>query len=349
MEKGSRANALDSLFSRVRGGRTEEIAQFVPPTRFAAKSFEEYRPSHPSQRQAVERLRAAVDRIRRSTTGGVRRWLGLGARREGHGIYLDGGFGVGKTHLLAAFWNASPGPKSYFSFDELMYFIGMHGTARAAELLAGQRLIAVDEWELDDPGNLKMAMAFVRQAVDNGALIVVTSNTLPLELGAGRFSQKDFLAEIDQLASAFKTVEIGGEDYRQRHFQEHPGTELYVGEGFEAKDALRIRFDRLLPLLASVHPIHYRAVCREIPLLVVEELTPVPALVDALRWVHFIDALYEARGRLAVTRGVPLDDLFEEADLVGSFGKKLRRCLSRMVEMLGETSGEGQAPATHPD
>ena len=34
------------------------------------------------------------------------------------GAYLDGGFGVGKTHLLASLWHAVPGPKSFGTFVE---------------------------------------------------------------------------------------------------------------------------------------------------------------------------------------------------------------------------------------
>ena len=28
------------------------------------------------------------------------------------GVYLDGGYGVGKTHLLASLWHAAPGARS---------------------------------------------------------------------------------------------------------------------------------------------------------------------------------------------------------------------------------------------
>jgi hypothetical protein len=56
---------------------------------------------------------------------------------RGSGIYLDGGFGVGKTHLLAAFWHEAPEPRTYLSFDELVYFIGLAGVDRARTPSAG--------------------------------------------------------------------------------------------------------------------------------------------------------------------------------------------------------------------
>ena len=43
------------------------------------------------------------------------------------GLYLDGGFGVGKTHLLASTWHAAPGPKAYGTFVELTHLVGALG------------------------------------------------------------------------------------------------------------------------------------------------------------------------------------------------------------------------------
>src|SRR5580765_1767909 len=82
------------------------IAGLVPPPLFADVRFETYRPdpAEPSQSAALEALRAF-------TAPPARRW-----RRgtpEARGVYLDGGFGVGKTHLLASLWHATEGPKAY--------------------------------------------------------------------------------------------------------------------------------------------------------------------------------------------------------------------------------------------
>ncbi len=183
------------------------IASFVPPTRFADKRFGKYQPDphHPSQAAALEYLRKlAADLLRRSR-GGLLRQLqtAIGQGSRGGGTYLDGGFGVGKTHLLASLWNVSPGPKAYLSFDELVYTLGLLGVGGTRSAFHHMRLVAVDEWELDDPGNLKLALAFLRGALEDGTWVVVTSNTVPDELGRGRFSQKDFAAEIEALAAAF--------------------------------------------------------------------------------------------------------------------------------------------------
>jgi cell division protein ZapE len=320
------------------------LHDFVPPTRFSDKRFENYGPMHPSQAQAAERLRGKATEL---ATQRKRGWLasvfGTRTRPSAGGIYLDGGFGVGKTHLLAAFWHEVPEPRAYVSFDQLMYFIGIAGADAAAATFAGHRAIAVDEWELDDPGNLKMALAFLRAVLARGAFVVVTSNTLPIELGAGRFSQKDFRAEIEELASAFEVVRVDGEDFRHRHFDRDPGREYFVSPADLAARLARwpgatvyTRFEDLVRGLNRVHPIRYRDLGRRLGSLAIEEVTTLGNLPDSLRWVHFVDSIYDARVRLVATGAVRLAGIFPTGSLYGPYGKKLSRCLSRMEEMLGE-------------
>jgi len=264
-------------------------------------------------------------------------------RRPTGGVYLDGGFGVGKTHLLASLWHEAPEPRAYLSFDELMFLIGLEGTSGAAEAFARYRLLAVDEWELDDPGNLKMALAFLRGVLARDVFVAVTSNTLPLELGAGRFSQKDFRAEVEELASGFEVLRIEGDDYRHRSFELNPGARYFtdpaalraelVGAGDRT---LAVPFAELRSALARLHPIRFRDLARQLDRLVVFDLSRIVDLNDAVRWVHFIDSTYDAGIRFSASASLPLGEIFPAEALNGPFAKKLSRCLSRMEEMLGE-------------
>lgn len=347
---GNRVLKLDSLLSQLgsRPDPQELLAGFVPPSRFASKSFANYDPRHPTQAGAAERLANLSTELGSSQSRpGLFSRLVPKKQSEGKGVYLDGGFGVGKTHLLAALWNAAPGPKSYLSFDELMYFVGMFG-GRAPTFFARQTLIAIDEWELDDPGNLKMALAYLRGVLNQGAFVAVTSNTLPLELGAGRFSQKDFLAEVEEIASRFDVIRIEGEDYRHRQYVDAPGQELFwsppeiEAHGPKGPDVLPIHFELLLQALGEVHPIRYRQIADFVHGLIVEDIVPVRSLATSLRWVHFVDSVYDAGVPFAATGEMPLKELFAQDDLTGPFGKKLSRCLSRMEELLTENR---RAPA----
>ncbi|HET8656819.1 MAG TPA: cell division protein ZapE [Longimicrobiaceae bacterium] len=317
--------------------------QFVPPRRFADARFPSYHPRDPSQCVARERLETLAADLR--ARAGRPAWLrGLRARlgaAPGSGVYLDGGFGVGKTHLLAALWHAAPAPKAYLSFDELVYFIGLVGVDEARRAFAGHRLAAIDEWELDDPGNLKLALAFLRGALADGLQVVVTSNTLPVELGRGRFSRKDFRAEIEELAAAFDLLRIEGTDYRQRHFEADPGKRYFVepaclrhAAAAAGDGAVLTGFDPLLRAIGEVHPIRYAGLIAAIDTLFVEDVHPLGTLVDALRWVHFVDKLYNGATPLRASGDLALGDLFPPDSLRGPYATKLSRCLSRMEEML---------------
>src|SRR5690606_25581714 len=137
--------------------------------------------------------------------------------QAGAGLYLDGGFGVGKTHLLAAaFAAADSAEKRYLSFQELVYLIGVMGMPRAKEELATSELICIDEFELDDPGNTLIVKTFLAALLANGGAVVTTSNTPPEAQGQGRFNADDFQREIQSLAANFSVIRVDGPDYRHR-------------------------------------------------------------------------------------------------------------------------------------
>ncbi|HET7321377.1 MAG TPA: cell division protein ZapE [Longimicrobiaceae bacterium] len=322
------------------------VREFVPPARFADKRFHDFHPRDPSQAAAKEELEALAASLNDTTRADG--WAGrLRARfrgtSPGAGLYLDGGFGVGKTHLLASLWHAAPEPKAYLSFDELVFFVGLVGVEAARAAFSRHRLAAVDEWELDDPGNLKLALAFLRGALADGVHVVVTSNTLPHELGSGRFNQKDFRSEIEELAGAFRVLRLEGTDYRHRLFEADPGKRyflpapaLHAAAEAAPERALLTEFGPLVEALGRVHPIRYTALVRGLDALFVEEMHPLDSLYGALRWVHFVDKLYNAALPLRASSNVSLGALFPDAFTRGPYAKKLSRALSRLEEMLGE-------------
>uniref|UniRef100_UPI00055C6B66 AFG1/ZapE family ATPase n=1 Tax=Microbacterium sp. B19 TaxID=96765 RepID=UPI00055C6B66 len=88
----------------------EMVSALVPPPQFDGATFESYRAdaAYPSQQEAKELLEAFASlRTAPAKKGGFFR------RAEKTppvkpGVYLDGGFGVGKTHLLASIYHAMP-------------------------------------------------------------------------------------------------------------------------------------------------------------------------------------------------------------------------------------------------
>jgi len=250
-------------------------------------------------------------------------------------VYLDGGFGVGKTHLLASLWHAVPGPKRFGTFVEYTNLVGALGFRTAVEALKGNRLVCIDEFELDDPGDTVLMSTLLGELVDAGVSLAATSNTLPDKLGEGRFAAEDFLREIQGLAAHFDVLRIDGEDYRHRGLPPAPEP--------MSEDELRARadatpgsclddFPALTRHLASIHPSRYGALVSGVPLLALSGVRTVTDQAQALRLVVLVDRLYD-RDIPVVASGIPLDRLFSEEMLRGGYRKKYFRAVSRLVAL----------------
>ncbi len=201
----------------------EIAAHLVPPRQFDDARFDTYRPDpeYDTQAQAVEVLRA-FSGDRAGSRGGLFSRKKAPALKPG--VYLDGGFGVGKTHLLASLWHAMPGPKYFGTFIEYTALVGALGYQGAVGILRGATLVAIDEFELDDPGDTMMMTRLLSDLVADGTRIAATSNTPPNALGEGRFAAADFLREIQAMSDRFDTIRIDGLDYRRRAFEGHAVT-----------------------------------------------------------------------------------------------------------------------------
>ncbi|MEN9872217.1 MAG: cell division protein ZapE, partial [Actinomycetota bacterium] len=166
-------NQPNSLVGVVPSTATEElIRQLVPPPEFVKAHFENYRPdpNFPSQQAAVERSKQFV-------TGPARK---LFSKSEAiPGIYLDGGFGVGKTHLLASIYHAFSGRKAFGSFLEYTSLVGYLGFSQAIASFSSYALICIDEFELDDPGDTMLMSRFLKELSEKGVRFAATSNTPP--------------------------------------------------------------------------------------------------------------------------------------------------------------------------
>src|SRR3954447_5622248 len=305
----------------------------VPPRQFVDSSLANYRPDpdYPSQQEAV-------DAVRGFTADWTARPGGLFRRRpkapERAGLYLDGGFGVGKTHLLAALWSRAPGRKYFGTFIEYTALVGALGYAEAVRLLHGASLIAIDEFELDDPGDTMLMSRFLGELTAGGSRIAATSNTPPNAPGEGRFAAADFLREIHALADRFRTVRIEGLDYRRRSVQ---GEALVAGDA--AIDALPVEpgvtvdtFDDLVAHLAAVHPARYIGLVEGLRTAGIRDVHPLPGQTEALRFVALVDRLYDAQVRV-VASGTPLSAVFGEDMLAGGYRKKYLRAISRLVAL----------------
>jgi cell division protein ZapE len=310
------------------------VAGLVPPPRFAHARFETYEPdpNEPSQAAAVATLHEFAEGLEKPKKS----LFGRRKAPEGPpGVYLDGGYGVGKTHLLASLWHATPGPAAYATFVELTDLVGALGFAPAVEALSGSRLLAIDEFELDDVGSTVLVSTLLTRLVEAGVRVAATSNTLPTDLGRGRFNADDFLREIQGLSAHFRPVRVDGEDYRHRGMPEAPAPlpdDELVALAQRTPGASLDDFPALVEHLGSIHPVRYGALLDGVEAVLWRGVAPVEHQADALRVVVLADRLYD-RDIPVLTSGVALDALFDDEMLEGGYSKKYRRALSRLVAL----------------
>jgi len=326
------------------------LAELEPAARFGAERFGTYRPAadQPSQAAAL----AACERFAAGVTaeggGPGRWWRRRPAEAQTAGIYLDGGFGVGKTHLLASMWHAvhevQPGGAAFGTFVEYTNLVGALGFRAAVDGLSGRRLVCIDEFELDDPGDTVLMSRLLRELDDAGVRLAATSNTLPDALGEGRFAADDFRREIQALAARFEVLRVDGPDYRHRGTPTAPeppdDDTVRRWAGGRAGTTLDA-FPDLLDHLAQVHPSRYGALLDGVLAVGLTGLRTVEDQAVALRLVVLVDRLYD-RDLPLVTGGLGVDRVFAPELLAGGYRAKYRRALSRLVALAHQ--GHGQLP-----
>ncbi|MFC9683728.1 cell division protein ZapE [Streptomyces sp. NPDC056948] len=322
------------------------VAEMVPPPRFDSVRFSTYipDPNQPSQTEAVQVLESFAAGLGQGAGGsGKRRLFGFGkapkkAPAGPRGVYLDGGYGVGKTHLLASLWHATPAEpelKAFGTFVELTNLVGALGFQKTVQTLSGHRLLCIDEFELDDPGDTVLVSTLLGKLVDAGVALAATSNTLPGKLGEGRFASADFLREIQGLSARFRALRIDGEDYRHRGLPEAPPpyTDEVVTKTAQTTEGASLdAFSPLLEHLARVHPSRYGALTDGIRAVCLTGVRPVPDQSTALRLVVLADRLYD-REVPVMASGMPFDQLFSEEMLNGGYRKKYFRAISRLTAL----------------
>ncbi|WP_350227567.1 cell division protein ZapE [Paraoerskovia sediminicola] len=343
--------SLTSISPRVAPERL--LADLVPPRHFRDARFSTYRAddAYPSQGDAVRHLEAVAERLTTRQRGFFRR------RNDPPAVYLDGGFGVGKTHLLTSLAHAvGVEDCAYGTFVEYTNLVGALGFARTVEALAEKKLVCIDEFELDDPGDTVLMSRLLRELADRDTALAATSNTLPDALGEGRFAAEDFLREIQALAARFDVMRVDGEDYRHRGttIAPQPLTAEQVREtAGRTEGATLDTLDDVVAHLATVHPSRYGAMLDDVPAVGLTEVHQVTEQSVALRLVVLVDRLYDRDIPVLLSRvgdaGRPGegDRLFTPKMLDGGYRKKYYRALSRLGALIddGRALAEGSVPA----
>lgn len=321
----------------------ELLAGFHPSYRFGEVSFNTYRPdpNQPSQAEAVSKLSNFAQTVGKNNGGGLFSKLFGKKVTAKNGMYLDGGFGVGKTHLLASLWHASPGPKAFGTFVEYTNLVGALSFRRTVEVLSEYKLVCIDEFELDDPGDTVLMSRLMRELSDAGVKLAATSNTLPGALGEGRFAAVDFQREIKTLSEQFDVHRVDGVDFRHRGLPDAPqplddsAIEGFATERYPEATLAVDDFAELVAHLHKVHPSRYRQLLAQTDALVLHNVDTITDQSIALRFVVLADRLYDKDVPI-VASGKPFSELFTAEMMAGGYQKKYYRAVSRLTALARE-------------
>ena len=144
------------------------------------------------------------------------------------GLYMWGGVGRGKTHLMDAFYDSLPFEhKQRTHFHRFM--LEVHERRRhfshkrdplklvALEISHQVRVLCFDEFYVSDIADAMILGKLTEYLFDEGVTLVATSNCAPDELYKDGLQRQNFLPAIERLKQSLKVLNVdGGVDYRLR-------------------------------------------------------------------------------------------------------------------------------------
>jgi cell division protein ZapE len=320
------------LLERVKATRGP---QFRLPRRFEHASFKNFvtDPTFPAQKEAITRIIDLIEGPEPSTSRLP--WRKRQSSLAYRGVYLDGPPGIGKTHLLAAAFQSAPEPKLFATFDEFSAAAVTLGMARLRQLLASQRLVCIDEIDLRDPGNIMLLTSLIRAMLEGRPRILATANADPTVMDAGHGYAGSFQRELGEIAKAFEVVRVEGVDWRTSG----AAVTRQAQRDISAERVVRFRADPLRSFLAAIHPMYDAAWLDEVDRIILDRLEPMDDTDEALRFVRFIDRVYDRDVALEVEQSnVEIDDVLAVVRADARFRLHYERCRSRLSELIA--SGE---------
>ena len=319
------------------------------PERFRDATFERYEPQTPSQADALRGTRQFVADQQRSPSWGerVKRALGVSNGRDQRGLYLVGPAGTGKTHLLAAIYNAlHPETACAFLHSSTLFRQTEPPDAFAHRLADQYDVCCLDEVEIDDPANEMRLAGVMKTLAARNVPLVATSNVEPdqylaTQLGDGRIQQ--FLRR--EVEAAYRVVPVQGADYRRTREVQQAG-QGWIGAPDDTRLALRrAEAEATGPSQWWTFGDLRQATTETAHTDLIDDLTALDYLFvegivientdDAFRLLRLVDALYlhEDAPTLSFTAEQPPSDWFDptqHAGLARAVAEKFDRTVSRL-------------------
>lgn len=174
-----------------------------------------------------------------------------------HGLYIWGGVGRGKTHLMDHFYEAVPfTEKQRVHFHRFMQ--GIHAELKtlprtpdplqviAERLAANIRLLCLDEFHVNDIGDAMLLAGFLKALFQNNVTLVTTSNVPADQLYKNGLQRERFLPAIELIKHYTDELHLDGDlDYRSE-LLERTGT-FHINTGKDVTQLLQQQFQSLAP------------------------------------------------------------------------------------------------------
>jgi cell division protein ZapE len=176
-------------------------------------------------------------------------------RQPVKGLYLWGGVGRGKSFLMDAFFDAAAiDRKSRVHFHRFMQDIhhrlrdcqGEQNPLQQIARAIGRevRLLCLDEFHVTDIGDAMLMRNLLEGLLNQGVVLVTTSNQRPEDLYRDGLQRAQFLPAIELIRQHLEIVRVdGGADYRLRVLE--LGGVFHVPAGAAADAALLKTFEAI--------------------------------------------------------------------------------------------------------
>jgi cell division protein ZapE len=289
------------------------------------------------------------------------------------GIYIYGDVGRGKTMLMDLFFaNLQVKAKQRIHFHAFMQDIHQRRQAlRETDVLAQiatdiakqAQVLCLDEMQINDIADAMIVGRLFQALLDNGTVIITTSNLPPGQLYKDGLNRDLFVPAIKLMESKFDVVSLAGStDYRLGRVKAResfvtplgPKADAHVQQIWERLTDVSKGQPREIPVLGrSLHvpqsahgcarftfadlceaPLgspDYLALTSHFQTLFVERIPALKASQrnEAKRFVLLIDTLYDARLHLVASSARPPEQIYPQGDHRFEFA----RTVSRLQEM----------------
>ncbi len=290
------------------------------------------------------------------------------------GLYIWGGVGRGKTYLMDMFFESVPiSAKRRIHFHRFMQFIHRELKEKRSlrdplsiigkEYARNVQLLCLDEFFVLDIGDAVILANLIQALIDNGVILVMTSNTRPDDLYQGGIQRDRFMPAIRLINAHLNVVKIAdGIDYRLRelagrilfHDSLNEESQIAIGNEFQRLSQNQKTSSRPLEILGrkiqvvqrteqvvwfdfvdicdgprskadyiELANIYRTVMISNIPLLTWEYEN------QARRFIEMVDEFYDRRVHLFATAAAGIDSLYAGKRLV----KEFQRTSSRLYEM----------------